>query len=132
MSTEILIGRLCALRVSVVYWIVPLAHSLPCRLVAGLPRCVSVVYLELAACNHLSRFAHLPEMLFACRIIHSSFFGRGSALHVSGTPESRFSNSFDVTSPANGLDASHSLNADATVANRIAGADCSTAFAAPV
>ena len=30
--------------------------------------------------------AHFPAALFACRIIHSSFFGRASAPYTSGTP----------------------------------------------
>ena len=29
---------------------------------------------------------HFPSRLFACRIIHSSFFGRESAPNTSGTP----------------------------------------------
>ena len=60
---------------------------------------------------------HLPSRLFAVRIIHSSFFGRGSAPNASGTPRKLFSNASGVISPANGFTASHSENALAVVAS---------------
>src|SRR6185436_1197465 len=79
-----------------------------------------------------SAHLHFPARLLACLIIHSNFFGLASAPYTSGTPLKYPSNRSGVTSVAYGLDASHSENALAVVANRIAVLPCSSGAALPV